>query len=268
MLSSEVDEKLEPLRLTLKMSGDDFREGVFSWRGFLYYKWSMENFWPEIIAVLRDIRTMQPLGAMDMRARSVPARQPQRSIIEKVRDGGQRGAASILDVYDAAYDDLVATPAAHDLSRLPAQRAAPVHRSRRQDGRDLAHRQLLALPLPRAGRQPIDAEELTAIFQDFNSSFSRPMALPKRLPPLRGVRLRSAPAALPAASCGRRARSLPPSPCATAPSAACAAPDSVRPGNRRARTRSVRKLRKPLRNSHHATITRTMLPVATPRSAR
>ncbi len=46
MLSNEVDEKLEPLRLTLNLTGNDFREGVFSWRGFLYYKWSMGKFWP------------------------------------------------------------------------------------------------------------------------------------------------------------------------------------------------------------------------------
>jgi hypothetical protein len=39
MLSSQVDEKLEPLRLTLGLSEPDFREGAFSWRGFLYYKW-------------------------------------------------------------------------------------------------------------------------------------------------------------------------------------------------------------------------------------
>ncbi len=44
MLSNEIDEKLEPLRLTLGLTGNDFREGVFSWRGFLYYKWSMGKF--------------------------------------------------------------------------------------------------------------------------------------------------------------------------------------------------------------------------------
>jgi len=31
MLSNRVNEKLEPLRLTLGLTGDDFREGVFSW---------------------------------------------------------------------------------------------------------------------------------------------------------------------------------------------------------------------------------------------
>lgn len=38
MLSNQVDEKLEPLRLTLGLTGDDLGEGVFSWRGVLQYK--------------------------------------------------------------------------------------------------------------------------------------------------------------------------------------------------------------------------------------
>ncbi len=56
MLSNQVDEKLEPLRLTLGLTGNDFREGVFSWRGFLYYKWSMDKFWPDVMGVLREIK--------------------------------------------------------------------------------------------------------------------------------------------------------------------------------------------------------------------
>ena len=62
MLSSEVDEKLEPLRLTLNLTGNDFREGVFSWRGFLYYKWSMGKFWPDVMGVLREINKIVPVG--------------------------------------------------------------------------------------------------------------------------------------------------------------------------------------------------------------
>ena len=60
MLSNQVDEKLEPLRVTLGLTGNDFREGVFSWRGFLYYKWSMGEFWPDVMGVLREINAIQP----------------------------------------------------------------------------------------------------------------------------------------------------------------------------------------------------------------
>ena len=43
LLSSEVAQELAPLRATLGITAEQFREGVFSWRGFLYYKWCREK---------------------------------------------------------------------------------------------------------------------------------------------------------------------------------------------------------------------------------
>ena len=37
---------------------------MFSWRGFLYYKWSMGKFWPDVMSVLREINKIQPVGAV------------------------------------------------------------------------------------------------------------------------------------------------------------------------------------------------------------
>ena len=52
LLSGEVDERLEPLRLTLGLEGENFREGIFSWKGFLYYKWVLNSLWPELRGVI------------------------------------------------------------------------------------------------------------------------------------------------------------------------------------------------------------------------
>ncbi len=76
------------------MSGRDFHEGVFSWRGFLYYKWSMERFWPDVLAVLREIKEVQPYGAIDSERRAFLT-DSRRGIIEKVRDG-EPASPSIL----------------------------------------------------------------------------------------------------------------------------------------------------------------------------
>jgi hypothetical protein len=53
LLSGRMDQILEPLRVTLALTDNDFREGIFSWRGFLYYKWSIECFWPDVMGVLK-----------------------------------------------------------------------------------------------------------------------------------------------------------------------------------------------------------------------
>jgi len=65
LLSNEVDEKLEPLRLTLSLGHAEFREGVFSWRGFIYYKWCLSEVWPHLVACLVHLKHIQPIGAID-----------------------------------------------------------------------------------------------------------------------------------------------------------------------------------------------------------
>jgi hypothetical protein len=105
LLSNQIDEKLEPLRATLGLSPKDFREGVFSWRGFLYYKWSMESFWPDVVSVLREINKIQPIGAVSAIQREDLAAQ-RRAIIEMVRDNGNH-VNKVLAVYDTSFRDLV-----------------------------------------------------------------------------------------------------------------------------------------------------------------
>jgi hypothetical protein len=168
MLSNRVDEKLEPLRLTLGLTGDDFREGVFSWRGFLYYKWSMGKFWPDVMGVLREINTIRPLGPTTPEQK-VFLSAARRSVIEMVRDNGQH-VTKALSVYEGAFRDLVAnqTPktfrdfllsAPYMFLELGEKLGAISHivsfwRYRFQ-----------------AGSPRVDAEELSAIFQDFSSGF-------------------------------------------------------------------------------------------------
>jgi hypothetical protein len=62
LLSSKVDGKLEPLRATLSLGPEQFSEGVFSWRGFIYYKWALNEFWPSLIRALREIKAMRASG--------------------------------------------------------------------------------------------------------------------------------------------------------------------------------------------------------------
>lgn len=105
MLSSDVAEELAPLRETLNLNGEDFRQGVFSWRGFLYYKWSIEKFWPDIMVVLRQINEFRPAGSATPEQNRVLA-QLRRTIIEMVR-GNSKHVNQALSVYDSSFEDLV-----------------------------------------------------------------------------------------------------------------------------------------------------------------
>ena len=65
ILANELDAELWPLKATLRMSDDEFSDGIFSWRGFLYFKWRHIELQDEMRKVLEGLSTYQPIGACD-----------------------------------------------------------------------------------------------------------------------------------------------------------------------------------------------------------
>ena len=169
MLSSEVDEKLEPLRLTLGLTGNDFREGVFSWRGFLYYKWSMGRFWPDVMGVLREISVIQPVGAITPEQK-VFLGQARRSIIQLVRDAGNH-VNQALSVYDTSFGDLVANQSPKTFRDFLLSAPYMFLELGEKLGAISHIVSFWRYRFPTGGYNNVDPEELAAIFQDFSSSF-------------------------------------------------------------------------------------------------
>src|SRR5204862_2532584 len=62
LLSSKTDERLEPLRITLQLEGASYREGIFCWKGFLYYEWVLNTLWPQLKAVLLELAQVKVVG--------------------------------------------------------------------------------------------------------------------------------------------------------------------------------------------------------------
>ncbi|MBN9546741.1 MAG: hypothetical protein J0I19_14830 [Alphaproteobacteria bacterium] len=171
MLSSQVDEKLEPLRLTLGLSGNDFREGAFSWRGFLYYKWAMERFWPRVMNVLREITMVHPTGPVtaEQAAYLTAAR---RDIVEMVHDYGQH-IAKVLSIYDHSFGSLVASQSPKTFRDFLLSAPSMFLELGERMGA-ISH--IVSFWRYRfADNRPIDAEELGTIFQDFTSGFAERM---------------------------------------------------------------------------------------------
>lgn len=170
MLSSDVAEELAPLRETLGLTGEDFRLGVFSWRGFLYYKWAMAKVWPEVMSVLRQIKEIQPQSGVTPQLQAELASAPK-SIIMAVRDGSN-DVNRTLAVYDRSFSELVAGQAPKAFRDFLL--AAP--QTFLEIGEKLGaishivefwrHR----FPAGRPVR--VDGDELSTIFQDFRSGFA------------------------------------------------------------------------------------------------
>jgi hypothetical protein len=105
ILSIAVDEETEPLRLTLRLDKRDYQEGVFCWKGFLYYKWTLNETLPNIERVMSSIGTARARGPMDADAKLY---------LEKSRDSLRRAIRLICETaqhslayYDKAFDSLI-----------------------------------------------------------------------------------------------------------------------------------------------------------------
>lgn len=63
LMTDETATSLDPLRATLRLSGDEYREGVFAWKGFLYYKWIFDDVQSRLDSLSRQIVSSRIINA-------------------------------------------------------------------------------------------------------------------------------------------------------------------------------------------------------------
>jgi hypothetical protein len=63
LMTDETAASLEPLRRVLQLSGEEYRDGIFAWKGFLYYSWNIDATTQFMPALLEEM-----LGARIKRA--------------------------------------------------------------------------------------------------------------------------------------------------------------------------------------------------------
>ncbi|MFL5294941.1 MAG: hypothetical protein ACJ798_01035 [Phenylobacterium sp.] len=181
LLSGGVDERFEPLRRTLGMNETSYAEGIFAWRGFLYYKWVLSSLWPEISRMLEQIGNVSASGPADGEFAS--------AIVElraRVRAKAHRNIKRcIADVklYDNAFQRLIAEADAK-LFRDFLMSSPQLFETLGEACGAVSHMATFwAYRFP-PGR-PIDAEglELVKILQDFDISLGEDHEAARR-PPL------------------------------------------------------------------------------------
>jgi len=105
LLSTEANDQLEPLRRTLMMGTEEFRQGIFSWRGFLYYKWSASELLPRAREVAREIAALPIARDANREDRHYIASSKTRLVRRMVETA--RESSELLGVYDKFFGDLV-----------------------------------------------------------------------------------------------------------------------------------------------------------------
>ncbi|MBI1186567.1 MAG: hypothetical protein GC206_04435 [Alphaproteobacteria bacterium] len=105
LMTDETAESLSPLRTTLHLSGDAYREGVFAWKGFLYYKWTASEWASRLPDLTREILTaaIRNVAREDLAAINVARKRIVNLLTATVRD-----VQASLQSYDSAYRQLAA----------------------------------------------------------------------------------------------------------------------------------------------------------------
>jgi hypothetical protein len=105
ILSSTVDAETEPLRLTLRLDKREYQEGVFCWKGFLYYKWTLTDVLGDVARVADAVGEVKPRGALDQETKAAiaKARVTLKAAILDALDSARKA----LRVYDTAFASLI-----------------------------------------------------------------------------------------------------------------------------------------------------------------
>ena len=105
LLATAMDARLEPLRATLALDDDSFREGIFSWKGFLYYKWMITHLWRPLGEVGEEIASLVITGPRDAESSRYVDQAKQRLRRSVVVERQQISRS--LRIYEDAFDSLV-----------------------------------------------------------------------------------------------------------------------------------------------------------------
>jgi hypothetical protein len=104
ILTNANDEELEPLRVVLGMSQAEFAEGVFCWKGYVYYKWRMSELLPLVRPVAQRIASIRTFDTATKDGEVYIA--SSRRILRRAIVEACRSTQGALKVYDDAFTDL------------------------------------------------------------------------------------------------------------------------------------------------------------------
>jgi hypothetical protein len=104
ILANSTDADLEPLRLTLQLDPQQYQEGVFCWKAFLYYKWQLADLLPRVSSVLAEVEAKRPHGQVTDETKTYLT-SARENISRELKRSCQKVKAT-LAIYDAAYHGL------------------------------------------------------------------------------------------------------------------------------------------------------------------
>ncbi len=104
ILSNDPGDRMEALGITLNLAPEQYQEGIFCWKGFLYYKWSLGELLPEALKVADAVTRVKPYGPLTPNVKEYLAHS--RASLRRRILAACRSVSGKLKVYDEAYSAL------------------------------------------------------------------------------------------------------------------------------------------------------------------
>lgn len=101
ILSGEDDARLEALRGAMQLGAAEYGEGLFCWRGLLYYKWSLTDVFPALREMTSDIGAMRLVGPRS--EQTIAQIYDLKTRVACALAGRMQEVAVSVSAYDEAY---------------------------------------------------------------------------------------------------------------------------------------------------------------------
>lgn len=170
ILDNASDAELEPLRQGMGMNKPEFEEGVFCWKGFIYYKWTLSDLLPKVRPVAGEIANIKPEG---------PTSDDERTYILTARAGLATAIAracetvrTTLKVYDDAYADLTRNGQPQTFREFLLKAPSLFYELGERLGAVHHIISFWRYRFPEGARMRISSEELSDLLADFETSLS------------------------------------------------------------------------------------------------
>jgi hypothetical protein len=104
ILSNKPGDRMDGLGEVLRLSPEEYQEGIFCWKGFLYFKWTLSSVAEDLANVVSKVASVQPADPMDSEARDYIARG--RVVVRELIKRAMAETRETMKVYDEAYSGL------------------------------------------------------------------------------------------------------------------------------------------------------------------
>jgi hypothetical protein len=170
VMSNAGDAELEPLRHGLNMTQPDFEEGVFCWKGFIYYKWTLADLLPKVRPVMTEIERIKATGQVDYEDKAYieTARARLGETIGRACDVVRR----TLRIYDEAYADLTRNGQPQAFREFLLKAPTLFHELGERLGAVNHIVSFWRYRFPEGARVKVGADELVELLSDFEMSLA------------------------------------------------------------------------------------------------